>query len=318
MTHTASSSGATTSPSREPAVVVGVDGSERNQAAIDWATAEAARAGRELRLVTVAAVPVTSPPAWPDGTTMQYAIDESTKIADRVRRRILPTWDRTRVEVPCGSPVIELVDATRPGDLLVLGRRGLGSVQRVVLGSTSIAVAGRASVPTVIVPDDWDQTERDSWPVVAGVDGTERDGAVLDFAFRRARDLGVTLLVIGAWETPLLYDWEGLDYETAPWTKDAEVRLAERLEEWTSRFPEVDLACYAPSTSAADALLRDGRDAQLVVLGRRAGAHELTGFSGFSTCRRVLHHAVTPVAVVPATAVEPRQTAFDETDEPQF
>lgn len=212
----------------------------------------------------------------------------------------------------------ELVEDAELGDLLVLGRRGIGSLERVVLGSTSISVAGRASVPTVIVPDDWDQADHQGWPIVAGVDGTERDGAVLDFAFRRARDLGVTLLVIGAWETPRLYDWEGLDLEIAPWLKDAEVRLGERLEEWTSRYPGVDLACYAPTTSASDALLRDARDAQLVVLGRKAGAHQLIGFSGFSTCRRVLHHAMCPVVIVPAAPVAPRRSAFDETDVPEF
>jgi nucleotide-binding universal stress UspA family protein len=80
----------------------------------------------------------------------------------------------------------------------------------------------------------------------------------------------------------------------------------------------VDVASYAPSTSASDALLKDGQDAQHVVLGRRGGAHDLIGFSGFSTCRRVLHHATCPVAVVPATSVELGQPAFDESDLPEF
>jgi nucleotide-binding universal stress UspA family protein len=300
MTHTSTSTHVPPTRARGRAVVVGVDGSERNRAAIGWATTEAARSGRELHLVAVASVPVTSAQRASADSTVRRAVEETTEIADRVRSRIQPTWYLTRVEVPCGSPVRELVAAVEPGDLLVLGRRGVGSVERAILGSTSIEVAGRASVPTVIVPDEWDQAQRAGWPIVAGVDGSGCDGAVLDFAFRRADDTGVTLQVIGAWETPPLYDWEGLYPETAPWDKHARSRLTERLAEWTSRYPNVDLALFTPPTSASDALLQDAQDAQLLVLGRKAGVHRLTGFSGFSTVRRVLHHARCPVVIVPA------------------
>jgi len=70
------------------------------------------------------------------------------------------------------------------------------------------------------------------------------------------------------------------------------------------------------------ALLDASVDAQMVVLGRFAGVHHLVGFSGFSTCRRVLHHARCPVSVVPvpagASAGTPGDLAFDETDQPEF
>jgi hypothetical protein len=46
------------------------------------------------------------------------------------------------------------------------------------------------------------------------------------------------------------------------------------------------------------------------------------GFSGFSTCRKVLHHAHCPVSVVPvpadASAGTPDDLSFDETDQPEF
>jgi nucleotide-binding universal stress UspA family protein len=313
MTHTAPSPEHSVPPSRRPAVVVGVDGSERNHAAIDWAAAEAVRAGRELRLVAVASVAATPAQSWSYEVTRQYAVEEMSTVAERMRRRILPAWDRTVVDVRCGSPVHGLLDAVVPGDVLVLGRRGTGAVQRAVVGSTSIAVAGRSSVPTIIVPSTWDRAELRGARVVAGVNGTERDVAVLEFAFRRAHELSVSLLLVEAWETERLYAVEGLDL--SPWREEVEHRLAERLARWTVRYPGVDLAQEAPTTSASQALLDSAEDAQLVVVGRRAVATPLLGFSGFSTCRQVLHHLTCPVAVVPVASVDLDLPAFDERDD---
>lgn len=61
MAHTATSTGLSAPSSRHPTIVVGVNGSERNQAAVDWASTEAARAGQELRLIAVAFISVAPP-----------------------------------------------------------------------------------------------------------------------------------------------------------------------------------------------------------------------------------------------------------------
>jgi nucleotide-binding universal stress UspA family protein len=301
---------------RPPAVVVGVDGSERNQAAIDWAVTEAVRAKRDLRLVGVADESATMMPRWLGGGGLQYSNQETEALLGRVRRRILPGWDRVAVESVSGAAALQLVGVLEPGDLLVVGRRGVGPVERAVLGSTSIAVAGRSTVPTVIVPDDWEQAAHAERHLVAGVDGTARDTPVLEFAFGRAEALGVTLDVVGAWETPPLYSWASTQSERR--SKEAENQLGERLQPWAERFPRVDLMWSAPPTAPSVALLADGRGAQLVVLGRFSGVHHLDGFSGFSTSRRVLHHAECPVAIVPLTAEGGSEPLFDEEDQPEF
>jgi nucleotide-binding universal stress UspA family protein len=282
---------------RDPAVVVGVDGSERNQSAIDWAAGHAAASRRDLLLVGVACMATTPPQPWTESSTVQYDAETTSGIVDRVRRRVLSHGQEVRVLVPVGTPSRELVKAVVAGDVLVVGRRGVGPFERAVLGSTSIEAAGRSPVATVIVPDDWDAAGNRGRALVAGVDGTERDVPVLEFAFDLAATLGVTLVVVSAWEAPPLYAWEQPDL--ARWTKEAEERLDERIVPWTKRHPDVDVACHAPATEPSAALLEDAHDAQMVVLGRFPGVHHLTGFSGFSTCRRVLHHATCPVAVVP-------------------
>jgi nucleotide-binding universal stress UspA family protein len=222
--------------------------------------------------------------------------------------------------VRVGDPAHELRDATSPADVVVVGRRGIGLVERVVLGSTSVALAGSSRGPVVIVPDDW-ATDRatdgaDGGHVVAGVDGTERDNAVLEFAFARADRDHLPLDVVAAAELPAVYGWETTEVER--WVKEAQTRLGERMEPWVHRFPSVDLRCHTPLTNPAIALLDAAEGAALIVVGRYAGSHHLSAFSGLSTARRVLHHAACPVAVVPVGTSDPETFRFDETDVPQF
>ena len=80
-------------------------------------------------------------------------------------------------------------------------------------------------------------------------------------------------------------------------TKEAEAALAERLAPWLARFPDVDVTCQAPAVAPGRALLDASADAAMVVLGRYGGVHHLLGISGFSTCRKVLHHARCPESV---------------------
>ena len=126
--------------------------------------------------------------------------------------------------------------------------------------------------------------------------------------------------MVHAWEEPPPNAWEGSHVQV--WTKEAEAALVERLEPWTRRFPEVRLVCQAPAVDPGRALLDASSDAQMVVLGRFAGVHHLVGFSGFSTCRKVLHHARCPVSVVPeraGAAAGTRATSpSTRADQPEF
>lgn len=289
-------------------VVVGVDGSERNVAALEWAVADAVRRNRPLHLVSVACKAITPPQPWTEDSTIQYSVAETQQMIERARRRYGAGLAEVTVEVPVGVPSKQLVKTLRPGDLLVVGRRGIGPAERVILGSTSIEAAGRSPVPTVIVPDDWDQAKHATGPVVAGVDGTERDEGVLELAFAFASAGRTPLVVVHAWEEPPPYAWEGDRVQVA--TKEAEAALAERLAPWLARFPDVDVTCQAPAVAPGRALLDASADASMVVLGRYGGVHHLLGFSGFSTCRKVLHHARCPVSVVPVPT-------DDETGAPQ-
>ena len=227
-------------PTRDvPPVVVGVDGSTRNESAVEWAAVEAARSNRELRLLTTTGVFTEPHPEQILGVieSFDYGVHYTemlATVANDVRDRhpgthVVP-W------VQSGDPVRTLVDMSRErGTLVVVGKRGLGAFNRVLIGSTSIAVAGRAAGPVVIVPDEWDPPETAKLPIVIGVDFEHANDALLGFAIERAAALGVSLIAVHAWSThlfpPLSND------ERARWMVDAKRRLEEELVQLARALP---------------------------------------------------------------------------------
>lgn len=302
-------------------VVVGVDGSERNLAAVDWAAQEARDRGLALLLVGVASPGSSSAGVWPGDATLQYAEAETAAILGRAAGRVTRAdGPATDTLVRIGEPAHELREVSRPDDLVVVGRRGIGLVEQLVLGSTSLDLAGSSIGPLVVVPDGWSAREpgpdAGGSPVVAGIDGTVRDEAVLEHAFERAAREGARLVVVAAAQLPGFYAWESGELDR--WAKEAEDRLTEEMVPWARRFPDVALECRAPVRGAAVAILGAARNARIVVLGRYAGPRHVASLSGLSTSRKVLHHARCPVAVVPVQVGDPEELTFDDTDAPQF
>lgn len=281
-------------------VVLGVDGSTRNRPAVAWATREAREAG--LGLLVVAVLPrsdVTPPrqPAW----VQERVLIRAALVEDRVRRPDRPF--RRAFRLASGIPGPELARSARPGDVVVVGRRGGGSLQRLRVGSTSLSAATFVRVPLVVVPDDWDQARQSAGHLLVGVDGSGRrgrDGPALDFAFARAARLGVPLLVFSGWELPPLHRWSAAD--ASAWAREQETRLGRLLAPWLQRFPRVRAGVRAETTAPAAGLLHAAHGAQLVIVGRGTRRGALERLSLGSTARRVLQQATCPVAVVPFVA----------------
>jgi nucleotide-binding universal stress UspA family protein len=139
-------------------IIVGVDGSDQSLRAAHVAAAVARSVGGRLHLVTVVRPPegwwgvVGSPP--PAEALAASMADAQRSVLDRTLDRL----DREGLEVTSaeeiGDPASALtaLAAEMKADLLVVGRRGAGVVERLILGSVADRVAHDSPCPVMIVP----------------------------------------------------------------------------------------------------------------------------------------------------------------------
>ncbi len=128
-------------------IIVGVDGSPDAHRAVAWTSDVAGPLGS--RVVAVHAVGLLEHERGdPDGNHLApklaaWTADLDRLPAGRVERRLVQ-----------GDPVSAILEAAdREGaDLIVVGTRGEGARTLVVVGSTSLQLAERATCPVVIVP----------------------------------------------------------------------------------------------------------------------------------------------------------------------
>lgn len=282
----------------DKAVAVGIDGSERNHAAIAWAAAEAALGRRPLLLVHVLDERRVPSPFHRLETDDQHA----WRLLDSVEselRRTAPALV-VRKDVPVGHVATSLVERTAGQSELVVGRRGAGAFRRLLLGSTSLDAASRAQVPVIVVPDRWSGSENASAPVVVGVDRRRAQPDVFHYAFTQARTRRVALIAAHGRgipdadrRTPRL----GTS-ETGPVESDDPGAIAGILEPYRTAFPDVDVAVLDRAGHPLAVLLDDVGTTQLLVLGRRDD-HQQDRFAFGSVAHGVLHYAEVPVAIVP-------------------
>lgn len=280
-------------------VAVAVDGSKANKAALDWAVQHVDRTGAELVVTTVAEPYDVVGSYVPETPPSDYLRPVAKEAADRARET-LPA-DRVRAVIETGHPVSVLQQVAEDKDLLVVGKRGMGAIGRLVMGSTSIAVAGRAHACVVVVPVGWDAAAATEGAVVVGVDVDKDHVASLRFAFQEALSRGVPLRAVQVWEPHPALVGESAVFVQAfdDWRTQVGAEFRSRLDTLGQEFPGVEVEVVQSVGQPVHHLLEEADGAQLLVLGRDA-KERLSGFALGSVARGVLHHSEVPVAVVPA------------------
>ncbi|MFI9803486.1 universal stress protein [Streptomyces sp. NPDC052301] len=282
-------------------ITAGVDGTEESVAALDWAAREAVRRGLPLRVVH--AWRYAESPAAADRETQHGWVSEGVAEAVRKVSGLHPELT-VSVDVVEGQATEALAGAAAEAEMLVLGSRGHGRVLGFLLGSVGQQVIAETTRPVVLVrAEDRPAAEAAGRDVVVGQHGGPEDSAeALRFAFETAAARRATVRAVRAWTLPpvfayspgslkLLDDVGGLE----PYERQA---LAEALQPWRERFPDVPVAEHVEMGSAAQVLLSVAGHAQLMVVGRRAHRTAVGARIG-SVAHGVLHHAECPVAVVP-------------------
>ena len=281
-------------------VVAGVDGSESSVEAGLYAAGEALRRG--LPLLLVHATPWSgTEPGTPESFGRLLEDGAEVLLADveaQVRERA-DAVPLVRTTVLDDHPVPGLCAVSRDASLLVLGRRGAGTLTGLLAGSTASGVVHHAQCPVVVLPEERHVRTDERRSVVVAVEGTPEDEQVLAFAVAEAADRHTDLVAVHAWRDITLeasaggfapfVDWAGVEAEE-------ERLLAEAVAGWRDKEPDVAIREVVVRERPAEALRQAALSAELLVVGHRHGS--VLARLG-STVHGLLHAAPCPLAVVP-------------------
>ncbi len=136
---------------RQRRIVVGVDGSESSARALEWAIQEARRRPAVVDVVTAWTFPMV------EGYAITHSVDDVEEGAREVMGAAMSQVAEeapevvVRGETTDGAAGPVLVEAARGADLLVVGSRGVGGLERVFLGSVSTYCGRHAPCSVMIV-----------------------------------------------------------------------------------------------------------------------------------------------------------------------
>ncbi|MFG2077981.1 universal stress protein [Nonomuraea maritima] len=134
-------------------VVIGYDGSDHSQAAMEYAVEQARARLAQLHVLSAWQMPVPTPYAPACDVLIEEAVRQEL---DTARARVEP-WRESNPDLvitddqPRDHPVPALIKASQTADLVVVGSRGRGGFASAVLGSVSHGVLHRAACPVAVV-----------------------------------------------------------------------------------------------------------------------------------------------------------------------
>lgn len=277
-------------------VVVGVDGSPASLAAVQWATDEAVRAGVPVRIVFVLNRDPYQLRRFPDPELDDQLTRGATKVLAEAEQIAHARSENVTVTTQLleGVPGEVLRDQAAKATELVIGTRGMGGFARLVVGSISMQVAGRATGTVVVVPHLPDLTKGE---VVVGVDDSPECLPALTYAFEQAARRGATLRALHAWE-PEVYPYApDIAYNMEETRIAHQTAVASLLAKARAEYPTVEVIEDIRRAHPVEALAAASEGADLLVVGSH-GRGPVTATVLGSVSRAVLHHTRCPVAVV--------------------
>lgn len=291
----------TTSPA---SWIVGFDGSDSSRAAARWALVNARERNEGVHLVH----------AWSVASTTVFSafaplvLDESIEAAEAAARQELDAFVAelaTQAPGPLTSSLVQgdasnvLLDASEHSDRLVVGARGGGRFDRLLLGSTSTRCATHSSVPTIVIrPGSTPEQPGPVRRIVVAVDGSANSLAAVDWACSFAA-AGSTVQLVAVWEySPGIFSSEHIYYPDA--REQAQERFDRQLDDLPSSAgrDDIELTTAFVEGSPRDQIAAHAEHADLLVVGARGrGAVGAALLGSVSTW--LLHHVATPIAVIP-------------------
>jgi nucleotide-binding universal stress UspA family protein len=292
-------------------VIVAIDGSEPAGMAVDLVANIAWPAGTEI-LMTEA---IETGPALFGGPWPAVAMIQSDRIEAEIRDQAQRTVHEAKVRltrpglkveavVLRGRPATAIVDRARRmrADLIVVGSRGHGTIESMLLGSVSAEVIDHASAPVLVARGR--RIER----VVLGWDGSSCATRAADLVLTWPIFAGSALRVVSVADIEIPW-WSGFPEAGSPEVMPIYVDAANASRKQHDELAREMTAQLQTAGRAAEADRREGDAATEILAAASAskadlivmGTHGRTGIARLvlgSVARNVLQHATCSVLIV--------------------
>ncbi|GAA1396577.1 universal stress protein [Luteococcus peritonei] len=276
-----------------PRILVGVDGSEDGLRAVRYGARRARRLGGVLHLVHAVDDAVLAG-AWGvvyDPSALQEAGEQANQTAVEAAHEVGLGDDQVHPEVVLGNGAAVLTRLSEGADLLVVGRRSVSGLERMFIGSTSIAVASGAHCPVVVISNAANPGHTgDRHRIAVGVDAQSHSVTTLEWAFRQADSRDAALQVVHV-AKPVQTTVAGDQLHEA-----AQAGIEQIIAPLRQQYPGVECEVLITRGVPVDELVNLSETVDLLVLG--VPKPRMLGFGMGGVMRAVLAHGRCPVALV--------------------
>ena len=280
-------------------IVVGVDDSPYSRSALYWASGEATSRQSPLEVVYAWRSMYRT---WPGGPGL---VDLAVASRGYGEERLASLVSRAQASDPQASITGRLLEgrpsavlleaaAAAQAQMLVVGARGVGRFDGLLLGSVGLHAVTNAPCPVVVVR----VARRPIGPIVVGIDGSPESKAVLSTAFEEASVRNIRLDVV-----QVLYvhsEAEGVPNPHAALAmarSEASESIEQLLADAVPQHPNVKVRTELAVGYPAEVLINASYEASMLVLGSHGGG----GFADMglgSVAHAVVHHARCPVMLL--------------------
>ncbi|MFE2143451.1 universal stress protein [Streptomyces sp. NPDC059456] len=287
-------------------LVVGVDGSAPARAAALWAAGEAMRRGRPLHIVHGA--DTDGKALFVPAETIERIRSDGRRLLDDTAKAVTDEYPGLRVTTELGraDAADSLHRAGSPHGTIVVGSRGLGGFDSLMIGSVGLDVAAAAVTPVIVVRGIG---EAEGTGTVLAAVRDEHDLPYARYAAREAELRKGSIRLLHVWNVlwsvgEVVTMLDGVD-EIAR-AREAALRAVE--DAVCDEFPGLEVRADAEkSVSVAGVLVAASRHADLLVMGGRRVPGALGPARNLGRAAHgVLHHAHCPVLLLPRTGSDVR------------
>jgi nucleotide-binding universal stress UspA family protein len=282
-------------------IVVGYDHTAPSERALAEATREAVTRGAVIRIVHAYQWPAANQLSSQPDLSQKACHEAAEVLLEKAVASVHASHPEIVVETRAvaGYAAAALAEACRDAELLVVGNRGAGGFDGLMVGSVSLRALAGVVCPVIVVRGD-ERPARDA--VLAAVDIAGPCDRVFDFAFTLASLRGAALTVVHVWDEPWFLPFNEGDSafeDTAKVKEEWAIRLEAVVQPWRSKYSDVAVTELIGAGPAGTELVEASKQFDLLVVGAQRHGGNLHGMRVGPVAHTALHHADCPVAVVP-------------------